>query len=222
MKTKRLIFSAFLGFSESRLSKSAMVLVSFVLLASCSKKDNGLADKIELTATGPEFVLPTTLTNTETIFYTCIEGGVVEGPRARVRKITLNWTGTGKLLPLVLRWKSTDERLENTSFSTVLVPKAATLASFFGQSVDYIAEGIGPVSNEDSGLPGTSQGSRCYFDMGGLPKLKKPITGNSSVTIRGKLTLSAVQEADDGSQTPVIKETDLDVTYFEGSTPIDN
>jgi len=222
MKTKSFIFSIFLGFSDFKHSKSAMILISLVLFTmSCSKKDNGIADQIELSATGPEFVLPTTLTNTETVFYTCLEGGIVAGPRARVRKITVNWKGTGKLLPLVLRWKSTDPRLPNAVINAITPIGGGTLAqSFFGQPDDFIAEGVGPVSNEDSGLPGTGAGSRCYFDIGDLPSLIKPVKGNSTITIRGTLTLSAVQEAADGTQTPVLKETDLDLLYFEGSTPL--
>lgn len=223
MKMMKFDFNIFQGLPSFKFSKASMILMSSALFAmGCSNKESALAKQIQFSASGPEYVLPTNLTNTETVKYTCIETGTVKGPRVRVRKISINWTGEGKLLPLVIRWKSTDSRLEVSEFTSVLTPQSGTLAaSFFGQANDYIDEGVGLVSNEDSGTPGTSLGSRCYFDMGDLPKLKKPPTGSSTVTIRGKLTLSAVQEADDGTQTPVIKETDLDIIFFEGSVPLD-
>jgi hypothetical protein len=201
--------------------KTSWVLMSVTLLIlGCGKKESEIAKQIDFTATGPEFVLPNSLKNEDPLYYTCLASGSVTGPRVRVRKIGINWTGQGKLLPLVIRWSSKDPKLEKEFNYALSSGSGGTLSAFFGLTTDYIPEASGTISSEDSGIPGTTAGSRCYLDISALPKLKKPITGTATVTIHGTLSLSAIQELADGTQTPVVKEAVLDVIYFEGSVPI--
>lgn len=222
----------------NHLSPMISFIIAFALFGggiSCAKKNESeseLQSKISLSVTGPEYVLPNTLTNTIndtddslSKYLTCLEDGSVTGPRVRIRKITVNWTGTGKLLPLVLQVKAEDKiQLGGGYTFTLTSASSATISSFFGRATDYIPEGAGAVSNEDTGSPGTSANSRCYMDLPGIPKPKTIPTGSSQLKITAKLVMSALVETIDETgapvYTPVTKEVPFSFVYIDGSIPI--
>lgn len=200
-------------------------------LFSCSKKkeDSELQSQISITVSSPEYVLPNTLTNvindaddTLSVYYTCNDSGSVAGPRVRIRKITLNWTGTGKLLPLLIQIKSEDQQLPAKFTTTISPVESSTLAHLFGLGLyDYIPQGVGIRSNEDTGTPGTAKNSRCYMDLGGMPTPKTLPTGSGQVKIQARLIMSSLVETTDENGnpffTPVIKEIPFQFVYIDGS-----
>lgn len=218
-----------------RFLRNALLAVCIGLNSlSCTKKeDTELQKNIRFLSTGSEIVLPNTLTNTVdstddnlSKYYTCDSKGSVAGPRIRIRNIVLQYSGSNKLIPLFIQFKTEDKQLAG-SYTVVFTPKeGSSLASYFrsrsspSTTEDYILSSEGELSTELTGNPGLTPTSRCYFDLGGLPIPTTPPKGSAKITATGKLTLSAVEVDNLGNQTPVIKEATMNLVYVDGSVPL--
>lgn len=214
--------------------KTLLIYSLCLSVMSCAGKkesESEIASKIEVKLK-PEntTVLPTALNNT-VAFTTCLEGGVA-APRVRFPEITIAWSGTERLLPLLLQVRMEDSRLKSV-YTAVMAPSGslATIAHLFGRRTAVDQNGTVVMNDEIPGFSGAPNTAPtiysnkdpvtgvCYPDFGGLPATTEPISGSNTLKIRMQFKLSGVVESSSGEQMPFTKSFDGYVTYFDGSVP---
>jgi len=197
-----------------------LVATSMLGLTSCgSGSGSGIAANIVWNVDSSAFVLPNNLNsvtsaNGGTTYFSCVAS--VPAPHIRM-STNIKWNGTGKLLPLIIKFEMKDNRLKTPDFSGIISADGSnqTVSLLFGVSAtDYITNDNQTHYNTDytSGNP-----APCFMDFGGLPDTTSPIFDGGEVDITATFTMIGYQIGTDGVQNPFQKTTTSTIKYFPGS-----
>ena len=196
------------------LKKKIAILIIFLALPfgllSCgseSAQESAIAKQITFGTSNLALVLPNKLS--AILLQTCNSSDVT-GPRVRL-KASIAWSGTGKLLPLVIRLLIEGDTRLAGDFAGSLSSSAddqESLAKIFGVTTDYIPSGTTVYST-----------STCFLDYGGLPKTVTELKGANQIDVPATLSITGVVRDDDGNDVPFTKEVTTIVTYVAGSVP---